>query len=533
MERVAQLVFRHWLAPRLRRKPAFPARRPASRGIRGWQLWSVPWWLRAIVAVIIGADLAWAAVLAPGFAPAAHDLALFAALLGCGVATVVLARRDSEAAGVVKDVYAVWELPVIIHLPLLYALAVPAVRMALTQWRDRPAVPYQRAFAAAVTGLAYGCAASVFRAMIPAGVTARHYLMEHAAWWLLAIVCCALAAWAVSQVLMAPLRTAGDQSPATGLAMTPAPGKLISRESLRNDATELCAAALVALGIQVTPLALVIAFPMGTLLQRSSRHAALVNEARADAKTGLLNVAAWERGAAAEVARAVRTSTPLAVALLDLDRFKKINDTYGHLRGDEVLRRIAATITDNLRDYDLAGRFGGEEFVMLLPHTRAVDALRIAERVRAQIAELPVYAGQAERIPVTVSIGVAALDAGSHRELPELLAAADAALYRAKASGRDQVQMISTSRGLSAVQPAPGPGPDGTPGHPHPLARVRGAGQPGDLFVPRRQPGPRGPLAAGCRVHAVIGQLAEAEAVDGAELVAGSASTATSSALAV
>jgi diguanylate cyclase (GGDEF)-like protein len=336
--------------------------------------------------------------------------------------------------------------------------------------------------------------------MIPAGVTARHYLMEHAAWWLLAIVCCALAAWAVSQVLMAPLRTAGDQSPATGLAMTPAPGKLISRESLRNDATELCAAALVALGIQVTPLALVIAFPMGTLLQRSSRHAALVNEARADAKTGLLNMAAWERGATAEVARAVRTSTPLAVALLDLDRFKKINDTYGHLRGDEVLRQIAATITDNLRDYDLAGRFGGEEFVMLLPHTRAVDALRIAERVRAQIAELPVYAGQAERIPVTVSIGVAALDAGSHRELPELLAAADAALYRAKASGRDQVQMISTSRGLSAVQPRSGPDPDETPDPP--LAWVR----------------------------ATIGQLAEAEGPDGD---AGRASTATSSALAV
>jgi diguanylate cyclase (GGDEF)-like protein len=157
----------------------------------------------------------------------------------------------------------------------------------------------------------------------------------------------------------------------------------------------------------------------------------------------------------------VRTRTPLAVALLDLDRFKLVNDTYGHLVGDDVLRRIATTMTEVLRDYDLAGRFGGEEFAMLLPRTRAVDALRIAERVRAHIAEIPIYASGptgAERVPVTASIGVAALDAGSHRELTELIAAADAALYRAKASGRNQVQMISTSRGLSAVRPPSGAG---------------------------------------------------------------------------
>jgi len=153
----------------------------------------------------------------------------------------------------------------------------------------------------------------------------------------------------------------------------------------------------------------------------------------------------------------VRTSTPLAVALLDLDRFKQINDNYGHLVGDDVLRTIAGTMTGILREYDLAGRFGGEEFVMLLPQTRAVDALRIAERVRAHIARLPITTVNGEPVSVTVSIGVAALDAGSSRGLSELLAAADAALYRAKASGRDQVQMISTSRGLSAVRPADGP----------------------------------------------------------------------------
>ncbi len=150
----------------------------------------------------------------------------------------------------------------------------------------------------------------------------------------------------------------------------------------------------------------------------------------------------------------MRTKTPLAVAMLDIDRFKAINDTYGHLLGDQVIKEIAHTLNTLLRDYDVAGRFGGEEFSLLLPQTRAVDALRIAERVRANIAGLSIIAPGAaggERVHVTVSIGVAALDSGSERELTDLMAAADAALYRAKAGGRDQVQMISTTRGLSAV----------------------------------------------------------------------------------
>ena len=140
--------------------------------------------------------------------------------------------------------------------------------------------------------------------------------------------------------------------------------------------------------------------------------------------------------------------------MLDIDRFKVINDTYGHMLGDQVIKEIAHTLNTLLRDYDLAGRFGGEEFSLLLPQTRAVDAFRIAERMRANIAGLSIIApGTAggERVHVTVSIGVAALDSGSERELSELMAAADAALYRAKSGGRDQVQMISTTRGLSAV----------------------------------------------------------------------------------
>jgi diguanylate cyclase (GGDEF)-like protein len=201
-------------------------------------------------------------------------------------------------------------------------------------------------------------------------------------------------------------------------------------------------------------IALVFAFPFITLLQRSLRHARLLKDSRADSKTGLLNAATWERESAVEVARAVRTKTALAVAMVDIDRFKTINDMYGHLFGDQVLRELARTMTTMLREYDLVGRFGGEEFSVLLPMTKAPEAISIAERIRSKIAALSIIAPGAaggERVHVTVSIGVAALDAGSDKTLPELLAAADAALYRAKRCGRDQVQMISTTRGLSAA----------------------------------------------------------------------------------
>ena len=151
-------------------------------------------------------------------------------------------------------------------------------------------------------------------------------------------------------------------------------------EPLYNDAAEISIGVLLTYAVAGNCSWRLAALPVVTLLQRSLRHAQLVNDSRADSKTGLLNAATWEREATAEVGRAVRTRTPLALALLDIDRFKVINDTYGHLVGDQVLKEIARALNSLLREYDQAGRFGGEEFSLLLPQTRAVDAFRIAER---------------------------------------------------------------------------------------------------------------------------------------------------------
>jgi diguanylate cyclase (GGDEF)-like protein len=305
-------------------------------------------------------------------------------------------------------------------------------------------------FSSAAVGLSYGAASVTFHGLsrlFPVNTGEAGEAVIRATVWTLLVAIAVLVKSVLNKTMIMTAVKATD--PGATIRT-----EVLGREPLYNDVAEICISILVTYGVASNPVLALAALPVVTLLQRSLRHVQLVNDSRADSKTGLLNAATWEREATAEVARAVRTGTSLAVALLDIDRFKSINDTYGHLVGDQVLKEIARVLDSFLRDYDRAGRFGGEEFSLLLPQTRAVDAFRIAERVRANIAGLSIIVPGAtggERVHVTVSIGVAALDSGSKREYSELMATADAALYRAKAAGRDQVQMISTTRGVSAI----------------------------------------------------------------------------------
>ncbi|MGH3200100.1 MAG: diguanylate cyclase, partial [Streptosporangiaceae bacterium] len=415
--------------------------------ISDWPIWSLPRWLIIFVLAIIAADLAAIGVAVAFTTITRSNLALFGLLLVCTVLAVELSRKAGEHGGMIKDVQGVWELPVAILLPPLYALIVPVTRIALTQVRVRRAPVYRRVFSAAAVGLSYGAASVTFHhlsGLVPPGTGGT---LGYATVWTMLVALAVLVKSALNKTM---IMTAVKGTDRTASIRT----QVFGREPLYNDIAEICIGVLVTYGVAGNPLLALAALPVVTLLHRSLRHVQLVNDSRADSKTGLLNAATWEREATAEVSRAVRTRTSLAVAILDIDRFKVINDTYGHLVGDQVLKEIARSLDSLLRDYDSAGRFGGEEFSLLLPQTRAVDAFRIAERVRAHIAGLSIIVPGAtggERVQVTVSIGVAALDSGSERELSELMAAADAALYRAKAGGRDQVQMISTTRGLSAV----------------------------------------------------------------------------------
>jgi diguanylate cyclase (GGDEF)-like protein len=439
-------------AGRMRKAAMRAVRRllPQSFAVRDWPLWSLPRWLVAFVLTIIAADLAALAVAASSTTITTNNLALFGLLVGCTAMSVELTRKSGEQGGMIKDVQGVWELPAAILLPALYALIVPIIRITLVQCRVRRAPVYRRVFSGAMLSLSYGAASVTFHGLsflIPPGSGGT---LSRGAVWTLVIAASVLVKQTVNKTVLMTVVKATDPA-ATWRT------EVFSREPMYNDAAEICTGVLVTWGVAGNPLLALAALPVVTLLQRSLRHVQLVNDSRADSKTGLLNAATWEREAAAEVARAIRTRTSLAIAILDLDRFKVINDTYGHLVGDQVLKEIARTLDSHLRDYDRAGRFGGEEFSLLLPQTRAVDAFRIAERVRAHIAGLSIIvpgATSGERVHVTVSIGVAALDSGSKREYAELMAAADAALYRAKSGGRDQVQMISTTRGLSAISGA-------------------------------------------------------------------------------
>jgi len=417
-----------------------------SVAVRSWPLWSLqPRWLVAFILAVIVTDLTAIGVAASSATITRGNLALFGLLVGCTAAAVELTRKSGEQGGMIKDVHGVWELPTAILLPPLYALIVPIIRIALLQLRTRRAPVYRRVFSGAMLSLSYGAASVTFHSLsglIPQGGT-----LSRGTVWTLVVVVSVLVKETVNKTVLMTAVKATDPG-ATYRT------EVFSRESMYNNAAEICTGVLVTYGVSGNPWLALAALPVVTLLQRSLRHVQLLNDSRADSKTGLLNAATWEREATTEVTRAVRTRTPLAIAVLDIDRFKVINDTYGHLVGDQVLKELARSHESVLRDYDRAGRFGGEEFSLLLPQTRAVDAFRIAARVRASIADMSIIGPGApggERVHVRVLIGVAALDSVCKREYSELMAAADAALYRAKSGGRDQVQMISTTRGLSAI----------------------------------------------------------------------------------
>lgn len=164
-------------------------------------------------------------------------------------------------------------------------------------------------------------------------------------------------------------------------------------------------------------------------------------QASHDPLTGLLNRLAITNHVRAEIARASRGSYPLSLVLLDLDHFKQVNDSYGHLVGDAALKHIAQILTTTVRPYDWVGRWGGEEFLIVLASTRLDEALMIAERLRHQVEANPLPLADGAMLPLTTSVGVACA------ELPEvciidpvnLFQQADAALYAAKRLGRNCV----------------------------------------------------------------------------------------------
>jgi len=184
----------------------------------------------------------------------------------------------------------------------------------------------------------------------------------------------------------------------------------------------------------------------------------LLSQAATDSLTGLANRWSFDEELALEWRRAHRIGEPLSLVLLDLDNFKQVNDTYGHLAGDAVLRTIGESLRAGVRHVDLAARYGGEEFVVLAPGSDVQGAVQLAKRLRATINKQSILLPDGSRLTVTASFGIATKDDLDSAE--ELIAAADEALYEAKRAGKDRVVVAGAtinadeSLGESGLRPA-------------------------------------------------------------------------------
>nr|SBO99698.1 diguanylate cyclase [Nonomuraea gerenzanensis] len=393
---------------------------------------------------IVALDLVAIMVLSASTVFAWRDALTFAALMGCGAVCIEASRRLGMPAGVSRDLLSAWWLPVALLLPPVYALFAPIVLQILLQVRVRATVVYRRVFSSAAIGLA-GCTASMV----------FHWLVADP--WVLTQgsgppILCAVAAAVLFSLLNIALIAIAAHTANPDSAWREV---LWDRESVLLDVVELCLGVIVSIGCGLNLGLLILALPPVVLLQRSLLHAQLQAAARTDAKTGLLNAAAWQREADTEIVRARRTGDTLALLIIDIDHFKRVNDAHGHLVGDQVLVGVAAMLRGQLRDYDVVGRFGGEEFVVLLPGADIDEARRVAERLRVRISHMAIPVDDT-LVRVTISAGVALMSVHGD-DLIDLLTAADLALYRAKELGRDRVC-------IPAVQPPPPPSlPDDPP----------------------------------------------------------------------
>ena len=226
-----------------------------------------------------------------------------------------------------------------------------------------------------------------------------------------------------------PLLLAGGAYAARGIRALWVPGSVSAEMTVDSGLNVVSALTYVVLSLSLhAMLMLLVVTRLVKDLHRLSRN---------DGLTGLLNRRALEEALASQVQRSRRSGEPFCVLMVDADHFKSINDRWGHPVGDLVLKHLSAVLRGRMREVDQIGRFGGEEFLIVLPGLAMVAALPVAERLRELVAAAPLLHGT-ECIPISISIGLAHWG-GGQEEASRLLVRADAALYRAKQQGRDRV----------------------------------------------------------------------------------------------
>jgi diguanylate cyclase (GGDEF)-like protein len=428
----------------------------SAASIRHWPLWSLSPVARAyVITTVLGAVVA-TVVAAWNTSWHPSQVPVYVLLLACAAA-MVEATRDVKLARdtLTRDLQEVWYVSIALLLPPVYAFMAPIPLVAMKQWRVRRNLVHRRVFSIASNGLAYGIASWEFHSGTRPLLNGALGTSSHSVGLLAAVLALAVSGWMINhwQIVGAVKLT----SPTARIRTL-----IFTREAITTDAVVTCLATLIAFALSFTLAALIVALPVVLMQKRFLMHSQLVAEARTDAKTGLLNAGTWHREAATELSRTNGYWSPTSLAIIDIDHFKLVNDTHGHLAGDRVLRVISDRFKAQLREGDLIGRFGGEEFAILLPHTSGTEAGRVAERLRGHIADEPIVVSDGREatigVGITVSVGVAEL-AHARQDLDELLAVADAALYQAKAAGRDRICIMAPGLDQPQLPVPPGTGP--------------------------------------------------------------------------
>jgi diguanylate cyclase (GGDEF)-like protein len=379
--------------------------------------------------------------------PAVTDWARLGILAACATVHIQVTRRQEEwrrnhPVAVHIDLSGIWVFPAALLLPIPLALIVLAVVRG-QRWLMSRRPPHKFLFTSLIHASAALCANRLFAVLVPDGLSGLTPQQAMPAFG--GIVVVGLAYALVQAVLIATLLVLGGSSQPTVRNV------LGSKEDNLLEVSTIGLGVVAAVLLVNIPPATAILVLVAVVGNRLAELTQLQADARTDPKTGVLNVRGFAEPASRALARAARAGEQVALAIVDLDHFKSINDSYGHPAGDDVLRTVAQGIGEAVRPTDTVGRFGGEEFMVLLPDTGVDASLLIADRIRSTIGGLSTATTDKRGGPThvsgrTASVGVAVFPA--HGDTAELLMqAADAALYEAKEAGRNRIRLAAPAHG--------------------------------------------------------------------------------------
>ncbi|SDU79484.1 diguanylate cyclase (GGDEF) domain-containing protein [Jiangella alkaliphila] len=403
--------------------------------LQGWALWRTPRPSRILILAVnaMAVAVGCVTVILVPVSIGQDDLIRFGVLAGCAWAATELTRHVEQRRAVAHapavahiDSAAVWVMATTIVLPPVLALAMVILTNVLL-WdrvKRRRTPPYRAVYTTATILLGTSLAIMILSTGLGTYPGLPATAVEFGV-----IALAATLAWAVNfGLIVAAIATHNPTTSARDLFSD------LSGQILEAGAAAL--GVLVAITIMTTPVAMPAVLVVIAALHRASLVTGLEKAASIDAKTGLATAARWHHHAEQLLVRAQDAGTGIGLLMVDLDHFKKINDTHGHLFGDQVLRAVADELRGEVRELDACGRWGGEEFTVVVADIDSDQSLqRIAERIRLRIQAIILDAPSTETadpVTITASIGGVHHIPDTSTTVDDLVAAADAALYEAK-----------------------------------------------------------------------------------------------------